>query len=225
GYDECLELIIDPILIFSAYSGSTMDNWGNTATYDARGNVYSGGMVSNDDFPSGFPVTPGAYQVAYAGGSWDIGILKYDSAGSELLYCTFIGGNGTETPQSLVVNSSGELLILGATGSSDFPVTNGSEFKGGENIDPLWGVPYLQGTDIFIAKLSPNGDKLLGATYLGGTSNDGVNLISGVMYSQLVKEDSPLARNYGDQLRGDIITDDDDFVYIASNTLSNDFPA
>ena len=37
-------------------------------------------------------------------------------------------------------------------------------------------------------------------------------------------EPSPLARNYGDQFRSDIITDSEDNVYIASNTRSSDFP-
>ena len=223
GYDECLSLIIDPILIFSAYSGSFLDNWGNTATYDERGHVYSGGIVEGGAGATGYPVTTGAYQEDHAGGAWDVGILKYDSSGANLLYCTFIGGSGTETPQSLVVNDAGELLILGATSSTDFPVTNGTQFQGGTTIDPLGAVPYTGGTDIFIAKLSPDGDALLGATYLGGTSNDGVNFVSGAMLSP-TKVESVLARNYGDQLRGDVITDADGYVYIASSTRSADFP-
>src|SRR5690606_26537169 len=113
----------------------------------------------------------------------------------------------------------------GATGSADFPVTNGSTFKGGEDIDPRWGVPYTEGTDLFVLKLSAAGDALLGGTYLGGTANDGVNFISGSMSSPSNKVESPLARNYGDQLRGDIVTDENDLVYIASNTLSHDFPS
>src|SRR5690606_36661481 len=163
------------------------------------------------------------YQEDQAGGAWDVGILKYDSSGANLLYCSFIGGSGTETPQSLVVNDAGELLILGATSSTDFPVTNGSQFQGGTTIDPLGAVPYTGGTDIFIAKLSHDGDALLGATYLGGTSNDAVNFVSGAMLSP-AKVESVLARNYGDQLRGDVITDADGYVYIASSTSSPDFP-
>ncbi|MEM7108527.1 MAG: PKD domain-containing protein, partial [Bacteroidota bacterium] len=37
------------------------------------------------------------------------------------------------------------------------------------------------------------------------------------------KQESPIARNYGDQLRGDIFADSADNVYIASNSLSSDF--
>lgn len=224
GYDPCYDLIIDPILIFSGYSGSTLDNWGNTATYDARGNVYSGGMVSGDPTKTGYPVTPGAFQVQHKGGVWDLGILKYDSSGARLLYCTYIGGNGAETPQSLVTDSDGNLLILGATSSTNFPVTNGSTFQGGVSIDPLGAVNYLGGTDLFVVKLSADGSQLMGGTYLGGSQNDGVNFIAGSIVNNATKQESPLARNYGDQLRGDIITDLANNVYLVSNTRSSDFP-
>jgi hypothetical protein len=216
GYDECEPLFIDPLLIFSAYSGSTYDNWGNTATYDDRGNVYSGGMVRNWGGGTSFPTTTGAYQTFYAGGNWDVGILKYDSAGQRLLYATYLGGVGVETPQSLVVDQNGNLLILGATSSTNFPVTNGSVFQGGTTVEPLGAVNFVGGTDLFVAKLSADGSQLLGATYVGGSGNDGVN------YGPVGL--GALTRNYGDALRGDIITDSQDHVYFVSNTMSTNFP-
>lgn len=222
GYDACYELVIDPILIFSAYSGSISDNWGNTSTYDSRGNTYSGGIV-NAFLSTGYPTTPGAYQIQAKGGEWDIGILKFDSSGSKLLYATYLGGSGVETPQSLVVDNDDNLLILGATSSSDFPKAT-SLFKGGEGIDPLGGIPYSNGTDVFIAKLSKDGSQLLSSRYFGGTKNDGVNFVSGNMGTN-TKVESPLARNYGDQLRGDIVIDENNNIYIATNTLSDDLPA
>jgi PKD repeat protein len=224
GYDTNYELVIDPFLIFSSYSGSTLDNWGNSATPDSRGNLYSGGMVKVLDVITGFPTTPGSYQVSHQGGVWDVGILKYDSVGANVLYTTYLGGNGVETPQSLVVNSQDELLILGATSSDNFPGTLASTFKGGSPVDPLNGVLYEAGTDLFIARLSVDGTQLLASTYLGGTANDGINFVAGSMGVNAGQIESPLARNYGDQLRGDILTDTDGFVYIASNTSSPDFP-
>jgi hypothetical protein len=223
GYDNNYELVIDPILIFSSYSGSEADNWGNTATPDGEGNLYSGGMVSGIPNSTDFPATAGAYQVAHKGGGWDIGILKYDSIGANLLYVTYLGGSAVETPQSLVVNNAGELLVLGATSSHDFPGTTPGSFKGGEFVVPLNGVTYDDGTDIFIAKLSADGTNLLAARYLGGTDNDAINFVSGNI-GDVDKVESPLARNYGDQLRGDITIDSDDNVYVASSTLSDDFP-
>lgn len=223
GYDSNYELIIDPFIIFSSYSGSTFDNWGNSATPDSRGNLYSGGMVSNTAVGGTFPTTPGAFQVTHQAGVWDVGILKYDSVGANLLYVTYVGGNGVETPQSLVVNKDDELLVLGATSSSNFPGTIPNSFKGGQRVDPLNGVDYLAGTDIFVVRLSVNGANLLASTYLGGSANDGINFVAGFM-GTLNKVESELSRNYGDQLRGDIITDSEGNVYIASNTRSADFP-
>jgi hypothetical protein len=219
GFDRSRKLVIDPLIIFSAYSGSTADNWGNTATYDAQGNLYSAGIVA----AVGYPTTTGAYQVSHAGGNWDIGIMKYDSAGGKLLYATYLGGNSSETPQSMVVNNAGELLILGTTSSRNFPITNGSTFRGGNSFEPMDGVPYNNGSDIFIAKLNSTGTALVSSTFIGGTGNDGVNFVSGVFDTQNMVE-SALGKNYGDQFRGDIITDRDDNVFIASNSSSASFP-
>lgn len=213
-------LVIDPLIVFSAYSGSTADNWGNTATYDSFGNLYSAGIVSS----LGYPVKTGAYQTFFGGGSWDIGIMKFDSAGTRMIYATYLGGQSSETPQSLVVNNAGELLVLGSTSSKNFPVTNGSVFGGGHNFEPMDGVPYSNGSDLFVSMLSADGKKLLGSTYLGGSNNDGINFISGEFDTRNMVE-SPLCKNYGDQFRGDIITDKDDYVYIASNTTSSDIPS
>src|SRR5262249_38624320 len=58
NYDHSLPLIIDPTLIFSTYTGSTADNFGYTATYDATGAMYLGGLVSG----VGYPTTTGAVQ-------------------------------------------------------------------------------------------------------------------------------------------------------------------
>ena len=61
-YDHGRPLVIDPRVIFSTYSGARGNNWGFTATYDAGGNLYSGGIVLDDmsALPS-YPVTPGAF--------------------------------------------------------------------------------------------------------------------------------------------------------------------
>ncbi|WP_026462490.1 T9SS C-terminal target domain-containing protein [Adhaeribacter aquaticus] len=223
GYDTNQLLIIDPTLIFSTFSGSQADNWGFTATYDNDGNMYSGGIVQG----VGFPTTTGAYNMSWNGNadgftesSWDIGILKYkpDATGAtSLLYATYIGGNRTEIPSSLVVNSKNELLILGSTSSGNFPTTPGAYDqtfnRGASFTEPIGGILYSEGSDLIITRLSPDGSRLLASTFLGGTANDG-----------LLDGSFRLDHNYGDQFRADIFTDATDNVYIVSNTASRDFP-
>lgn len=209
-YNHNKTLTIDPKLIFSTYSGSTADNWGHTATYDSDGNLYAGGSTLSGGTGS-FPATTGAYQLKN-GGYWDVAILKFSSDGSKLLYSTYLGGLNADIPHSLIVNSKGELLIFGTTSSLDFPTTTNAfdrTFNGGSVINPTSGQRFSQGSDIFVAKLSADGSKLLASTYLGGSGTDGIN--RGVL-------------NYGDEFRGEIVIDEQDNVYIASVTDSPDFP-
>lgn len=213
SFDACYPLVIDPLLIFSTYSGSTADNWGSTATPGEHGTLYSSG-VANHHLGGTFPATTGAFQINY-GGAYDVAILKYDSTGQKLVYASYLGGSNNESPHSLVMNSQNELLVLGTTSSFNFPTTAGAidnSFNGGfpeANV-----IPYNNGSDLFVAKISGNGSQLLSSTYLGGSGNDGLN-----------PQSSPLVANYGDELRGDIITDPSGNIYISSVTSSSDFPA
>lgn len=219
AYNPKYTLYIDPELIFSTYTGSIADNWGFTATYDSQNNVYAGGIV--DDF--GYPVSTGAIQETYGGGTWDVSIIKYDPTGTQRIYATYLGGTSAEMPHSLIANKNDELLILGTTGSSDFPTQNAydNSFNGGKGIVYDNAIAFDQGVDMFVARLSANGTQLLSSTFLGGTANDGINF--DWEFDLYYGHDS-LYYNYGDGARGEIMVDDEDNVYIASTTFSADFP-
>ncbi|UII25877.1 hypothetical protein LVD15_21645 [Fulvivirga maritima] len=217
GYDECQELVIDPLLIFSTYSGSTADNWGSTATPGEHGTLYSAGITIQAVGRS-FPATTGAFQTSH-GGSFDMAIIKYDSLGSRFLYATYLGGSENDTPTSLLVDeNSEELIVLGLSSSPDYPTSSGAlseTFNGGSTITN--GVLNTSDQwDIVITRLTSEGDVLVGSTFLGGSGNDGWN----------VRESygGPLTVNYGDEMRGDVITDTDGNVYVSSVTTSSDFP-
>ncbi len=205
-------LVIDPKLIFSTYSGSTADNFGFTATYDSYGNMYAGGITTEASLmiPNGrFPATPGAFSETYNGGSdvlaWpydfpcDITISKYSSDGKQLLYATYLGGSNNEYPHSLVVDKSDNLVILGSTFSANYPVTNNaySQFKSG-------------GSDIIITKLNSTGSALIGSTFYGGNTDDGLNKSGSTHYF------------YADDYRGDVICSDDGSIYGVIATTSDD---
>ncbi|MFM6933918.1 MAG: PKD domain-containing protein [Flavobacteriales bacterium] len=212
GYDASERLYIDPSLTFSTFSGSTADNWGFTATPDPSGNLFGGGIV----FGTGYPITTGAFDSSFGSGTgmfpMDASITKFNATGTALLFSTFLGGSGNETPHSLVSAPNGELYIYGVTSSSNFPITTGAfdnSFNGGPY--QLQNELEFNGSDIYVARLSPNGTALLSSTYVGGTGTDGLNT-------------SSLNFNYGDQFRGEIVLDNNQNVYIASSTSSSNFP-
>lgn len=214
-YNSKRNLIIDPALVFSTFSGSFADNFGYTATYDDSGHAYSGGTV----FDIGFPTTTGAFQMQFAGGddeninigytARDCGILKYAKDGKTLLYATYLGGSlSNDQPHSMIVNSKGDLVVMGSTKSPDFPMGKGLSFDKSHNGN----------ADIFIAILSRDGSRLLNATFVGGVGQDGLN---GDRASGMT---TPLLYNYADDFRGEVILDSFDNIYVASSTNSGNFP-
>jgi len=210
-YNPSLPLIIDPTLVFCTYSGSTADNWGYTATYDQLGNMYSGGSV----FGTGYPTTIGAFQTTYGLGSCDISITKFNTTGNSLIFSTYLGGSGSEVPNSLMTNENNELYMLGTTGSVDFPTTVGcydNSFNGGTSYILTYVLQYPNGSDIVLAKFSATGTALIGSTYYGGSGIDGLNSVD------------TLKKNYADDVRGEIMIDAQSNVYVVSSTRSLDLP-
>ena len=214
NYDPTTTLIIDPVVVFCSFSGSSDDNWGFTATYGPDGSMYGGGIM----FGPGFPVSPGAFQTTFGGGvgdndglPTDIAVIKLSPDGSQRIYATYIGGSGKEQPHSLVVDNQGNLVIAGRTNS---PISGSGSY-------PLKGVGLVGsggGYDIVVTKLNATGTALIGSARIGGLGNDGVNIIpkrQGIV---------SLQRNYGDDGRSEVILDGAGNIYLASNTQSGDFP-
>jgi gliding motility-associated-like protein len=249
-YNPDFKLIIDPVLVFATYSGSTTDNFGMTATYGHDGSVYSGGTIFGNNYPtpdkgvynykSNFTLVNGDTIAS------DVFISKYSSDGTKMIWTNFIGGGsdyiGAETVHSLICDSLDNLYAYGATSSQNFPTTENAFQRinqGGTKINirnngALFG-DY--GTDIFTFKLSSNGKQLIGSTLIGGKENDGLNYNSNgknaeyqsfiVKYNNKLYFAIPydsLTSNYGDQFRGEIYLDKQNNIIIASSTHSIDFP-
>lgn len=215
GYSNQETLVIDPSLVFSTFTGSTSDNWGMTATPGPNGEMYAGGIC----FGVGYPVTVGAYDLSYNGGTansnipgFDIAISKFNADGTQLLFSTYLGGNANELPESMITGTNGDLYVLGITASPNFPISTtayDNSFGGGPQSTE--NSLKFMGTDIYIAHFNPNGTAIIGSTFIGGVGNDGLN-------------SSSLHYNYGDQFRGEIILDGNENVYVSSHTKSADFP-
>ena len=223
-YDKTKDLIIDPALIFSTYSGSRSDNWGMTSCYDQRGLLVSGGIVSGEQYPT----TEGAYSSEYLG-NWDCVVTKYDSLGQNMIFSTYFGGNMCEMPHSMTVNNEGDLIVFGTTGSSDFPVTDNAfqkNLNGGDNVQYEGSLLYLNGIDIFVSAFNSSGTQLKASTFIGGTANDGFNFKNEYQLDQniLYYGNDSLYANFGDCARGEILTDKNNNVYVASCTFSHNFP-
>jgi hypothetical protein len=145
-------------LLFSTYLGGSGGSvwYPETAqgiALDTAGNAYVVGVTSSADFPLSHAAQPQLL------GEMDAFVSKVNSSGA-LMYSTYLGGSGVEMGNAIAVDASGAAYVAGYTYSTDFPVTGGFQTAIGGDCDA------------FMAKLSPAGDSLVYATYLGGSGSD-----------------------------------------------------
>src|SRR5262249_49983450 len=161
AYDVTKPLVIDPVLVYSSYLGGSGGDFGSGIAVDSTGAAYVVGATVSSDFPT----TTGAYQTVNRE-PYDLFITKVNATGSAVVYSTYLGGSGTDSPTGpatagIAVDSAGNAYVSGGTTSFDFPTTAGSY------------QPFMRGVyDAFITKFNPSGSALVYSTYLGGRDTD-----------------------------------------------------
>ncbi|MEE9912429.1 MAG: SBBP repeat-containing protein [Deltaproteobacteria bacterium] len=150
-------------LVYSTYLGGTAYDMAFSIAVDPSGNAYVAGSTDSTDFP-----IQNAYQGSYGGGMYDAFVTKLSTAGSALVYSTYLGGSDDEEALAIAVDSSGNAYVAGYTWSDNFPTQNPYQgtFAGGD------------GSDAFVAKFNTPGNALVYATYLGGNGTDVANAIA-----------------------------------------------
>ena len=151
-------------LVYSTYLGGTgtiTPEVANGIAVDSTGNAFIAGVTNSTDFP----VTAGAYQVAFNGVS-DAFVTKINPAGTALAYSTYLGGTSFDWAWGIGVDSSGNAYAAGYTSSGDFAQSN--------PVQAGFGGFY----DAFVSKLSPTGNALGFSTWFGGSGSDVANAIA-----------------------------------------------
>ena len=135
-------------LVYSTYLGGSSTDYGQGIALDSSGNAYVTGYTDSTNFP----VTTGAYQTTYGGGTDNAFVTAFNSSGNALIYSTYLGGSGTDYGYGIAVDSSGNAYVTGATSSTNFPTTAGAyqTTSGGA----------------FVTKLHSGGHALVYSTYL-----------------------------------------------------------
>jgi len=157
AFDPTLPLVLDPdTILYSGFLGGSGDDEGFGIAVDLSGAACVTGWTNSTDFPA----TPGSVDPT-ANGEYDAFVAKVDPAGSGLVFCSFLGGEGWDRGEDIAVDASGASYVTGRTGSSDFPT-----------VGPLG--PSYNGYDFdaFVAKIDPTGTVLVYSGFLGGSGSD-----------------------------------------------------
>lgn len=147
----------DGTLAWSTYLGGgpseSADNVGSAIAVDGAGNVYVAGSTNSAGFPTQSPL-----QASLAGAT-DAFVTKIDSAGSALLYSTYLGGTGSDAALGVAVDAAGNAYATGETSSGNVPTAAPFQPTNGGGLN-----------DAFVTKLNASGSSLVYSTYLGGSS-------------------------------------------------------
>jgi hypothetical protein len=146
------------ILAATYFGGSSQERNVYGMELDRLGNVVITSMTRSRDLPT----TDGCFQPRHGGGSGTSFAAKLSADLTKLLWCTYLGGSGDESPRGgLAVDAEDNVCIFGTTSSADFPTTpraHRSQRNGRR--------------DAFVAKLKADGSGLVASTLFGGRGED-----------------------------------------------------
>ena len=163
NYDTTKPLIIDPVLGYATFLGGVdVDHVWDIAV-DANGSAYIVGDTLSTNFP-----TAGSFSSTNGGGIADVFLAKLGPEGTNLVYSTYLGGNGADVGLGIAVNSIGEVYLTGLTASTNFPVTSNAIAT---NLNSVAFFGFYT-NDAFVVKFDASGTNLLYSTYLGGSAAD-----------------------------------------------------
>jgi RHS repeat-associated protein len=142
---------------YSSFLGGGASEQAMGIAVDTSGNAYLTGVTTSPDFP----VSPGGYDTTYGGTYDDVFVARVNSLGTGLVYATYVGGAEEDYGYGIAVDLAGNAYVVGATESSEFPVTSGA-------LD----TSYNGNRDAFVLKLNPDGTDLIYGTFLGSEHDD-----------------------------------------------------
>ena len=145
-------------LVYSTFLGSSLDDdVGGIAINTADEAFVTGGTW---DAPTAFPTTAGAFDTRFFNGEarTDAFVTRLNSAGTALVYSTFLGALGMDSGFAIAVNAASEAYVTGITNKAtiDFPTTSGA-----------FDTYHNGGVCIFVTRLNSTGSALVYSTFLG----------------------------------------------------------
>jgi uncharacterized repeat protein (TIGR01451 family) len=98
--------------------------------------------IASYDLPTANPFQ--ASNNARNTGGWNAFVTEFTPDGSGLVYSSYLGGSGNDTPYGIAVDGSGNTYVTGSTNSADFPTAN-----------PYQATNNSANYSAFVSKISP----------------------------------------------------------------------
>ncbi|MDQ1353866.1 MAG: hypothetical protein QG657_4173, partial [Acidobacteriota bacterium] len=151
---------------YCGYIGGNGGDKGIGIAVDSLGCAYVAGIAGSSE--TTFPVVVGPDLTDNDICCYEVFVAKVNAAGTDLVYCGYIGGSAEDVARGIAVDGSGCAYVVGITDSSetDFPVAVGPDLT------------YNTNSDAFVAKVKADGTGLIYCGYIGGSGDDRGNGIA-----------------------------------------------
>ncbi len=170
GDDDAFVTKLNPsgsALLYSTYIGGDSQDYATAIAINSAGNAYITGLTQSENPDQAFPTTAGALQTTFHGSAVAF-VTELNTAGTGLVYSTFLGGSDYDHGSGIALDASGDAYVTGYAESPDFPTTAGAvqpTFSGAND-------------DAFVTEVNPSGTALVYSTFLGGNDNTEGNAIA-----------------------------------------------
>jgi hypothetical protein len=160
-------------LVYSTFLGGTNNDVANHIAVDGSGNAYVTGWTVSTNFPNTATNVAGLYN----GLTNNIGFfsplitnafltqITWNGANAAIGYSAVFGGTnfGGDVGYGVALDSSGNVFVVGASSTTNFPAVN---------TPGLFGMTNAGGSDAFVIAFNTNCTAILYSGYLGGSGND-----------------------------------------------------
>jgi gliding motility-associated-like protein len=136
------------------------DDGRSEVNLDGAGNIY----VASCSQSTNFPVTAGAFQTVFGGGTQDGVLLKFNPAMSAMTFGSFLGGSANDAAYVIAFAANGNVFVAGGTESTNFPGNHAGTIGAAHN-----GL-----VDGYVAEITNTGAAIVRSTFLGTSGFDQV---------------------------------------------------
>lgn len=140
GFDVFVSVLDSTLSIvsYSTFLGGSGNESGADLVVDGAGNVYVSGSTSSTNFPT----TAGVYDQTFNGSS-DAFVSVMDLLLSGVSHSTFLGGVSDDGCNTLALDDTGHLYVMGYTTSSEFPTTSDAYAQICSSCDDGWNDMFV----------------------------------------------------------------------------------
>lgn len=167
----------DGSLVWSTLLGGGNAEDGLALALDAAGVVTVAGATFSNDFPT----TPGAFDESFNSLllTNDLFVTRLAADGGSLVWSTLVGGSLRDEARDLLLDAGGRPIVVGLSGSSDFPTTAGA-------YDESFNGSGATESDAVALRLSADGSALEWATFVGSLEVTEANAVAASSTGDLV---------------------------------------